>query len=778
MDVFFLSADRKLTKTFTVDEVTPYPLVKNFTSHHASINSISGFYKAVVEHGELGHCLIKGELLRDLKLESRAGATSATDATDWVCFDIDGLPISEVEKFIYLCLPEACHNVSYVVQYSASYVARGDRGGLSAHVFMLLDTSVGAPALREWLRELNVTNSVLFDALSLNPAGTTLKFRLDPTVAQNDKIIYISAPICKGFEPKLPQHIKLVTKKQGKLSIDLSDLNPSRTDEVLLGKLNTLRKAAGLKIRKPTFKGEVMTNPDRVVQYEAKEERGFVYFNLNGGNSWGYFHPEEDASVIYNFKGEPPYSTAALLPDYWHQLQVEDKQAETGFDYFVGRDIRSAGYFNGWQDKSSGKLTIFPARSKEQLQDFMQQHGYIKPDVVPDYQVVFNRSLDTTFDRDNRIINLYQPSTYMAAATKKPGARIPDTIAKVINHAMGGQPDVVEHYLNWLAVICQQKVMAQTAWVLHGTQGTGKGLLVNHVLRPIIGSDYVKVMQLATIEEDYNPWLERCVLLVIDEASVEDASKVGKMMQKIKNWITEPSIWVRPMHAQGYNAPNNMSLMVLTNMHDPVVIHHNDRRFNVATRQMQPISISPKEVNAIAGELQAFADYLMTREANLEKAREVLDTPEREQMKELTQTSVAVSSRKLLEGDLDFFIVNAPPSMTLPNMKTYNGVSFDVNRAYLDVIDRAVARDGMIKLSRTDIFALLEHTVGNVPPTPNKLTSLLKHQEMRLSRLRLENGELDYGFELRFEVTREHRDWVHERKSKNDASKRLRAVDK
>lgn len=772
MEVFFLSADVKLTKTFTKDTVSPYPLTKNFVSHRTSIKTITALYNAISEHGAAGHCLIKGQLHRDLKNESRAGATQATDLTDWVCFDIDGMPIEEIEHFIFTCLPPECHNVSYVVQYSASFVARGWRGGLSAHLFMLLDAPVAAPALREWLRNINVTQPPLYEALALNPAGTTLKYRLDPTVAQNDKIIYIAAPVCKGFEPSLPQHLHVVSKRLPRLKVDLKGLNPSRTDELLLKKMNELRKAAGLKPRKPTFKGDVMTNPDRVVQWELKEERGFVYFNLNGGNSWGYFHSIDDPSTIYNFKGEPPYATSALLPDYWAGIQQDERKAEGGFDYFVLRDIRSAGYYNGWLDKDTDKVRLYPARSKEQLQDFMVQHGYTKPDVIPDFQLVFDRQSDIAFDRENRIINLYQPSKYLKSASKTSTAGLPDTIQRVINHALGGDPDVIDHFLNWLAIIVQQGVMTQTAWVLHGTQGTGKGLLVNHILRPLIGDDYVKIMQLSNIEEAYNPWIEKCILLIIDEASIENASLVSKLMAKLKMWITEPMIPIRPMHAQTYHAQNHVNIMITTNMHDPVVIHHNDRRFNVATRQLHPIVISPREVNSIGGELQAFADFLISYKCDLSRARLVIDTPEREQMKELTQTSAAVSARKIMEGDLDFFIVNAPPGLVLPNLKTYNGMSFDVNKAYLDIIRRAIAFNGLVKLSRMDIFTLMEHTVGNMPPTPNKLTSLLKHQEVRVRRMRLDDGELDYGCDVKFTVTREHIKWQQEREEKTKTAKK------
>jgi hypothetical protein len=772
MEVSFLAAGVRLTKEFTPSDVTPYPHVKNFTSHRENVSSIIGFKALLESHAAKGHCLLKGTLLRDLKDESRAGSTSATSMTGWLCFDIDRIEgVSEVEQFIYTCLPPECHGVSYVVQYSASYVARGPSAGLSAHVFMLLDKEYPAPLLKEWLRNINLSQPTLSAAMGLNPAGTTLKWRLDPTVAQNDKLIYIAPPICKGFTPALAEHIALVTKKRPKLTPSITGLNAAKIDQQVQDKLNELRAAQGLKKFKAKMKGEVMTNPERVLEYEIKQERGFTYFNLQGGDSWGYFHPEENPDGIYNFKGEPPYLTKALLPDYWRQQQRDHKeeQGEGECEYFVFRDLRSAAYFNGWYDRGQDRVHLFPAKGKEQLHDFLAQHGYSQPDYIPDYNVVFDQHSDTVFDRNKRIVNLYHPSEYMRAATKRIEYRLPPTIGALIEHVTGNNPEVMEHYLNWLAVMIQHKVMTQTAWVLHGTQGTGKGVLVNHVLKPIIGHEYVKVMQLSHLEEQFNPWLERCILLIIDEASVEDIKKAGALMQKLKNWVTEPNVTVRAMHSAPYEAQNHVNIMFTTNMHDPIVIHQNDRRFNVATRQQEPIVMTPKMFNAIQQELQDFTDYLLSRPASIEKAKEIIDTPDREQMKELTQSSIAVAAHKLLKGDAEFFTLNAPPEQTGPSLKTFNGEQLDVSSEYLKLIQRII-KDKTVRLSRTDLFVLFEHTIGGMPPTAHKLTSTLKHHDIQTKRMTLASGgSPEYGIEIAFKITDNVKQWAKARESEKAA---------
>jgi hypothetical protein len=67
-----------------------------------------------------------------------------------------------------------------------------------------------------------------------------------------------------------------------------------------------------------------MSKPGEATITGIKRDRGFVYLNLNGGDSWGYYHSEDNAEYIYNFKGEPVYKTSELLPEYWASINKVD----------------------------------------------------------------------------------------------------------------------------------------------------------------------------------------------------------------------------------------------------------------------------------------------------------------------------------------------------------------------------------------------------------------------------------------------------------------------
>jgi len=204
IQLHFLAANVPLTKTFSLDDngiivKSPYPMAKNFTSHQENVSTLSEFHDAVVKHAAQGHCLLKGQLDRPLVNESRAGHTSPNDKTNWVVFDVDGLPLTPADFMRILGFDDT----NYFVQYSASagIIRQQDEGIISPdltryHIFVLLDKPYNPKDLKEWLKNLNLTVPQLKKELTLTATGMSLKWPLDISVCQNDKLIYIAPPIC------------------------------------------------------------------------------------------------------------------------------------------------------------------------------------------------------------------------------------------------------------------------------------------------------------------------------------------------------------------------------------------------------------------------------------------------------------------------------------------------------------------------------------------------------------------------------------------------------
>ena len=113
-------------------------------------------------------------------------------------------------------------NISYVVQYSASYKVSDKL--LRCHIFMQLIKPMPAPLLKQWLKDLNFNTQELYNALALTKTHMALRWPLDITTCQNDKLIYIATPRFEGLvDPfaggKLGQRIQHVRKANQFLDI-------------------------------------------------------------------------------------------------------------------------------------------------------------------------------------------------------------------------------------------------------------------------------------------------------------------------------------------------------------------------------------------------------------------------------------------------------------------------------------------------------------------------------------------------------------------------------
>ena len=205
----------------------------------------------LTDHAALGHCLLKGELQRPLRHESRARSTSPPAPTDWIALDFDGVPGIKSFEDLIPHLPVYFRDVGYVEQLSASAGIEPNKG-YWAHVFMLLDTKVPAPQLKEWLLHLNLTVPILRDHIPSQGAQTVLRWPLDITTCQNDKLLYIAAPgLGEGVTDALQgERIRYVRRRQAALHIDFPPVQAERNRAETLRLLATLREAAGLPPRR------------------------------------------------------------------------------------------------------------------------------------------------------------------------------------------------------------------------------------------------------------------------------------------------------------------------------------------------------------------------------------------------------------------------------------------------------------------------------------------------------------------------------------------------
>jgi len=665
MKLNFLSADVPLAKSYK--EIAPgnykeesYPNVSLFTSIQRDIDSLSTLYNETVACGAEHLCLLKGKLDRPLLSESRAGHTSSSEETEWICLDVDYSVTGQSPSEFLDGLSIIFAGVSFIFQYSSGYRIKGD-GGWRGHFFVLLDKPQSPQALKAWLLSLNLTSVILEPHIKLSASGGALIYPLDITTCQNDKLLYIAPPVCKNFEDPLKEdRFVLVQRDYERLRVDLSTVSAAANTELQKAKIKELRKKSHLPAK--TFKVkqknnvEVLTNPDPVTVTGLKEERDFVYMNLNGGDSWGYYFPANNPDVVYNFKGEPCLNLWDVSQDLHKEYNAPKKQeiidSVVPFGFLWPEDDQ---YYRGLANPVTKELIWLKAvGSSAKLKAFLQSNGAVipKPWIIEEWDITFDPTIDGYADFSKKAVNTYTPSEYMSSSSKV--TTIPPSINKVLESVCVDEATKT-YFINWLAHIFQTRKKTLTAWIFQGAQGTGKGVLFSRIIAPLFGHRYCHEMTMDRLDDDFNQYLEENIVLFIDEANISDSRNGDKLFNRIKNLITEPTQHIRAMRANSVQR-NNYSNIILASNHDEIIpLDHSDRRFNVAPRQETPLPLEFEDIQQIEEDLSAFAGFLHHYEVDSSAANKVVMSTAREKLIELGKTTVDSFFFSVREGDLSYF---------------------------------------------------------------------------------------------------------------------------
>ena len=700
MELIFLSSKQKLVKEISTQGVTPYPLVKNFTSHTEMVNDCDELFTILTTHAAAGHCLHKGSLTKKLKNSPRAGMADRNAPTDYIVFDLDGIQlpncsvpnvieeddIKTIAKQFVHYLPSEFQDVSYVAQASASLGCKGNT--ISMHLFFLLDRSVYPRALKEWFRSLNFSITMLAEQLKLSSNGQSLTYPIDISVADNSKLIYIAPPKFTGVQDPCSGS-RFVKIDRGSSTIDIfplvREVNRERLSNLSIQVKNNLRKEIGLPKKNAKTQNlavgdefvELLDNPDKMTIQVTRISEPYVNCNINNGDSGGYYFLLTNPHYMYNFKGEPIWEIEKADPEFYRWIfeKFEDKiSKDKNLKPIVLRDFFTDTYYNGLFDTKLQQFDdSFPLTptNKTSLEGFMKSHNRPFPDFVPDARVVFDPSNNTGINLKEvpYYVNMYRQSEYMLAAQTPDeeleygtAIKLHDTtpnIYKLITHILGGGATEFEHFINWVAYIYQNKNKAMTAWILTGVPGTGKGLFIHKVLKPLFGEVQVPMRALENIEEQFNLYMRTALFLAVDEFRMGDSGNIGKMADKLKHQITEPNLTIRAMRTNQIELPSFCNFIFLTNRADAVKIEEGDRRYNVAPRQERKLEeVYPElltNIQQLSDELYMFAGTLKTFKVNERMAHTVLENTAKDEMRQVSMSVLEEFATAIKTGDLPFF---------------------------------------------------------------------------------------------------------------------------
>lgn len=784
MDLYFLGADVPLTKTYDsfTESWSNYPRVRDFTAHKTQVNSLQDFKTELSRHASQGHCLLKAnQIHKPIENCPRAGSTHTDDATRFLVLDVDGVDLSAPSLLSMLGLS----NMSHIVQFSSGY---GIKDNLRCHIFIMLDSYVPAPQIKKWVKTKNLELSTLRKAVTLAAGGVSLRWPLDVTVNQNDKLIYIAPPKLLGIEDPLQgQRIYLEPREQELLSASIfsSIEDPTSAEQALI---NELRKASGKYAKEPRFETkqhlQVCINPDEAQVTGIKQGDHFTYINLNGGDSWGYYHHTLEPRLLFNFKGEPTYKLATICPEYAReardtakhlketarermsheasQLQAaarlpassvlspaedaDSQSLERQPLYFLESHTNER--YVGWYYPTLNEVELYRKKSKGTATEWFITNRLLEPGGTPpafhDMELVFDPAkpaLNMTVEPPQ--VNAYRPSCFMKSSMKIENCPIPQAFDTLISH-LTVDAETKSRFLNWLAWIWQNKRQSGAAWLLQGTQGTGKGLLVSEVLIPLYGGALVERINTSAVSSQFNGWLERSLFIVVEEADVEHTQNPKFVASKLKSYIAD-----NPQQINAKNMPE-MSRYILgnfilnTNTHSGALIEPNDRRYNVAPRQQVPLRAVVGDIeiflHRLQSELQGIANFFESYAVDASILRVPFENEARRDVIDATTDSAEEVVDRLFNGDFEFLVAGTPTKD--------DDVEYRLQAAYLRIIRKiasgVIHNGGTVKLAREelmDIFSVhVNPKIGRMGKT--KFSNYMRRLGMILVKIRV--GEKTY----------------------------------
>lgn len=308
------------------------------------------------------------------------------------------------------------------------------------------------------------------------------------------------------------------------------------------------------------------------------------------------------------------------------------------------------------------KDTVHLGVGKDILASILASAGQKQPDPINVLTATFDVHDNNRVNMEKEIFNFFVPSKYMLL--EKNGEKINpridfNSIYKLLGNLI---PCYLERklFINWLAGIMQTREKQQTAWVIKGEQGAGKGLFLTHVLKKLLGRKQAIQVEDAQLKNEFNPWLQNSLLIAFNEVARDNSSR-NMINSKLKAIITDEEIQINEKNVKAYYLTNYVNCLFFSNESVPVFIESGDRRFNVVLTggnlsrydwfEKDPIGFIAK----IENEVPAFAQFLMNWNYDPLQAKRVFTNSAKETMVSSAMNRFEEFVQKLKAMDISWF---------------------------------------------------------------------------------------------------------------------------
>lgn len=145
--------------------------------------------------------------------------------------------------------------------------------------------------------------------------------------------------------------------------------------------------------------------------------------------------------------------------------------------------------------------------------------------------------------------------------------------------------------MQWFAYPVQHMgaKMHQSVFIHSHAEGIGKNLLVEPFIRNIYGEENYSRVEGDAIEDSFNAWISRKQFVFIDEVHVGTKNDRIKAMNRLKSYITNPTLEVNEKYTPRHRMKNCANLYITSQHSDGLMMSDKDRRMFVVEGPRDPM---------------------------------------------------------------------------------------------------------------------------------------------------------------------------------------------
>lgn len=150
-----------------------------------------------------------------------------------------------------------------------------------------------------------------------------------------------------------------------------------------------------------------------------------------------------------------------------------------------------------------------------------------------------------------------------------------------------------DYLMMWAACMLREPYEKLPYLFLYGEQNSGKSIY-HEALALLMTKGVAAADRALTNANDFNGELANAVLAYIEE---KDIAKSAGAYNKIKDWVTSPSLWIRKMRTDAYQQLNTLHFIQASNERDSLAIKPGDTRITmIFVPNLDPGEEIPKTV--------------------------------------------------------------------------------------------------------------------------------------------------------------------------------------